>query len=291
MKETKFAYVAGLIDADGSFSISRSESKEGYIHYDPLIRIRSKHLPTMRWLVDTFGGYHRPQILDGEIYYQWKFSSDTQASRFLEKIIPYVWIKQQQGLVLKEYYGLQGVQNKPLRQSLYEKIITLNQNESVTTNTPRLPFSGKILPAYLAGVFDGEGSAYVIRVKQTYSSGFYYRASISLGMSYKPLIMELQRLYGGAWRQRPPHRGKLPMYQWDVQDNKSKEIFSLSVLPYLVTKREQVNIALNFARMNGKPDPEKRIAMWKRCCALNGNMIEPELAGDRESASLVTTTA
>jgi hypothetical protein len=291
LKETRFAYVAGLIDADGSFSISRSESKQGYVSYDPLVRIRSKHLPTMQWLAGTFGGHHRPSIMDGEIYYEWKFSSDTHASRFLERILPYVWIKKKQSLVLKEYYGLRGVQNKTLRQSLYERIIDLNQNESVTTNTPRLPFSDKILPAYVAGIFDGEGSAYVIRVKQTCGSGFYYRASLSLGMSYKPLITELQRLYGGAWRQRPPHRGNLPMYQWDVQDNKSKQQFALSVLPYLVTKKEQVNITLNFARMNGKPDPEKRIKLWKRCSALNGNMIEPELTGDRESALLVTATA
>lgn len=292
MKETKLAYIAGLIDADGGFSISKSISS-GYVQYDPLIRITSTHLPTIKWVIKTFGGSYKKYVWDNpehKNYYSWKFTSDLQASRFLYSILPYLWIKRDQAILMMDYYEFGGTQAKEQREYLYLAMRALNSYEPITTNTSRLPLKGKIRAAYFAGVFDGEGSSYIIRVRQSKWSrggGFYYRAEISLGMSENRLIHELKRSYGGHVRSRPPHRGKLPMYEWSLKSNDTKENFLLQVLPYLITKREQSKLILNFVRMNGNPNPDKRHSMWLLCSELNGNKRESDLMGDHESTPIV----
>lgn len=289
MKEKNFAYVAGLIDADGSLYISKSIRKDGYVSFDPIIMVRTTHLPTAKWLLKTFGGKYDKRTWDNnqwKPYYRWKFTSDKNASLFLEKILPYLWLKKEQAHVLREYYSLAGKQNTRLRNELTDRIQNLNQNESVTTNTSSL-----LSNAYIAGMFDGEGSSYIIKVKQSKQSrckGFYYRATVSLGSTSKQLAERLKLLFGGSWRERPPHNGTLPMYEWTLQDNKNKERFLLAVLPYLVTKVKQSQIVLNFVRLNKKPDPEKRKAMWLECQALNSKKRESDLVGDNKSTTMVT---
>jgi hypothetical protein len=286
LKETRLAYVAGLIDADGSLYISKAIRKDGYVSYDPIVMVRSTHLPTVKWLVNMFGGTYDTGVWDNpnwKTYYRWKFSGDKHAARFLDKILPYLWLKKAQAKVLKTYYELGGMNLPAVRESLYQSTTKLNQNESVTTNTSRLPFLGNILAAYLAGMFDGEGSSYIIKVKQGRGDGYYYRACISLGSTCKSLAEELQRVYGGGWRKRPPHNGILPMYEWSVTTNVDKERFLLATIPYLHTKTEQSKIVLQFVRMSGEINPEKRRACWLKCSALNGNKRESELVSDHES--------
>lgn len=273
MKENRFAYVAGLIDADGDLTISRSVNKEGYVQYDPMVRIGSSHLPTLKWLVAKFGGYFRKtKPKEGrKPFYIWKFSSDKHASRFLERVHPYLWLKKSQSNVLREYYALAGSHNPVERESLSRRIRGLNQSESHTTNTSRVSLTGKMLQAYLAGAFDGEGSCYILRAKQSQGDSYFYRASISFGNTWKPLVVCFVKKYGGLWRERPPHNfGKLKMYQWDVRDNPTRERFLLYTLPYLVTKREQAKLVLTFIRIQGS-NPPLRESLRRRCCQFNGH--------------------
>src|SRR5208282_4298059 len=109
LKETNYAYAAGLIDADGSIYISKSIRKDGYTSYDPTLMVRSTYLPTIQWLISKFGGtYDKTTWKDKnhKDYYRWKFSSDVHAIRFLDKIMPYLWIKKNQAIILKEYFEM-----------------------------------------------------------------------------------------------------------------------------------------------------------------------------------------
>ncbi len=288
MRKKDFAYVAGLIDADGSLYISKSTNENGYTQFDPIIMVRTTHLKTAKWLVDRFGGmYDRTdwKYDKWKPYYRWKFTSDKKAAIFLDKIIPHLWLKKEQAIVLKQYFSLNGTVVPRVRMMLADRCSSLNKGESVTTNT-----SGLSSNAYIAGMFDGEGSSYIIRVKQSAQSrgkGFYYRACVSLGSTSKSLAVQLKKLFGGSWRERPPHNGKLPMYEWSVQDNKGKERFLLSIIPYLITKKEQSGIVLNFVRMNKEPDPDTRKRAWIECTKLNGKKRESDLIGDDKSSPTV----
>ena len=201
LTETSLAYAAGLIDADGSIYISKCIRKDGYTSYDPTLMVRSTHLPTIKWLISKFGGTYDKTVWkdkNHKDYYRWKFSSDVHAARFLDKILPYIWIKKNQAFLLKDYYSLNGNQNKQKREELYTKVSELNQNSSLTTNMSRLPLESKARQAYFAGMFDGEGSSYIIRVKQSSQSrgkGFYYRACVCLGNTCENIIQELKTSY------------------------------------------------------------------------------------------------
>jgi len=87
----------------------------------------------------------------------------------------------------------------------------------------------------------------------------------------------------------------------------SKQEFLLAILPYLIIKREQAIVALEFLRIGAQVRcPEKRQALYEKIVALNqrgrpvetntqessnGDMRESVLDGDIERAPLVTTVA
>jgi hypothetical protein len=294
LKETTKAYAAGLIDAEGGYSISVSTNKLGYKQFDPMIRFTTTYRPVVNWMVKHFGGVAaKPKAWDVETgwkdYSCWKFSSDKHASRFLVAILPYIWMKRDEALVLREYFELNGKQDVAGRESLVRKLAEAKNNrESVTTNTPGFPQVAKAVHAYLAGVFDGEGSAYIVKFRQGQCDGYGYRAGVSLGNTFQKLVLEMQRIYGGVWRERPPHNGTLPMYEWELKRQEDQERFLLAMLPYLQIKREQANLVLQFIRLRGERSPEKREVMYQKVRALNGKKRESELAGNRESGLTVT---
>lgn len=165
--------------------------------------------------------------------------------------------------------------------------------------------------SYLAGLFDGEGSITICR-----RSGFDKR----VGRSYPAFIFTIQitntnltlmkwlitnfgGVYYSANATRPEHWK--PSYQWRVKGRKNEEQMLLSVLPYLVIKREQALLGLEYVRMLDVKDPVKREELMLRLRELNRRgksvetntlgsemeKIESVLVGDDESAPVVTQAA
>jgi hypothetical protein len=123
-------------------------------------------------------------------------------------------------------------------------------------------------------------------------------------------MKRLKELFGGAYNGGKPfrdHPNWKPKYQWNVSGNDNKEHVLLSVLPYLVLKREQAIIALEFLRLRDEKVPEKRQELYERNIVLNKrgrlveantscdsekeSMIESDLIGNNESAPAVTLVA
>ena len=288
MKETTKAYVAGLIDAEGCYTLSRHVRPDGYVMFDPLIRFTSSHLPTAKWVKETFGGYFSTKNWPNnqwKTYHQWRIGNDTEAARFLTLIKPYIWEKTTEAGILEEYYLLRGIQNKPARESLYQKMVGYRERKSVTTNTSDFSFDNNIAHAYLAGFFDGEGSIYFVETKGT------IRLDVSLSNTFEPAIKAYQNVFGGHTRKREPHNGNLAMYEWKIGRQSDLENFLLAVLPYLVTKREQAKIALDFVRNRKSISLEEGRKIKLQVSNLNGKKIESDLAGDRECALPVTEVA
>ena len=294
MKETTKAYMAGLIDAEGCYSLSRHVNKLGYVMFDPEIRFTTTHLPTARWAVSNFGGAYRTNVWSTgwKTYYQWKIGNDRGASDFLDLITPFIWMKKAEAEILREYFDLKGSMNKAKRELLYQRMSELKSRESVTTNTPNFSIDDKTTHAYMAGIFDGEGSAYIIKYFQQFHRSFAYRAVASVANTNTSLTEQLVRLYGGKTRPKALRNGgRLPMFEWEVSRNAEKEQFLLSVLPYLTIKKEQAKAVLEFTRLNGKVNPNKRSELHLLVSSLNGKKIESVLRSDTQSAPLVTATA
>lgn len=177
---------------------------------------------------------------------------------------------------------------------------------------------------YTAAMIDGEGcisiAMYIQKVKK---NGREYRyentqLAISIFQTDERLMKWLIHHYGGRYCPRKPQKqGWKPGWSWSPS-SKNLEQFILAVLPYLLLKKEQALIALEFVRLGkGKPGPnngnaelqKKRQVLAQRCSFLNsgespeantsnGNLlklslpkIESDLIGDSESALVVTRAA
>ena len=157
---------------------------------------------------------------------------------------------------------------------------------------------------YLAGIIDGEGSLIITRSDRgTY---YNYYARIHVKNTDMRLMHWLVDNFGGNIH---PHKPKSPLhkkaYSWYFSGNaKSKEIFLLALLPYLIIKKEQAILLVEFFRLCDVKCPEQREKMYRQSLQLNKRgptvetntqiaeqdsvKIESELIGDYESDLMVT---
>lgn len=110
----KLAYLAGVLDSDGCIGI--------YGNFQVRIDVAVKDEPITKWIFENFGGrlYRRHNTNPGqaEKLFGWVIG-DAQATPLLEKIIPYLILKERQGLVclaLRYQREFNGSRNRGTRQ-------------------------------------------------------------------------------------------------------------------------------------------------------------------------------
>lgn len=177
--------------------------------------------------------------------------------------------------------------------------------------------------AYLAGIMDGEGTLTVMRKKYNPAqfakdiargkrsvypkcATYSYYVSITVKNTDLRLIRWLQARFGGSYFPDKNRKANWKIsYRWQLFGRENQERFLLGILPYVILKEEQAKILLEFIRMRGSPDVERRKGMYERMMELNRRgespetntpntetvKIESELHGDMQSAPLVTANA
>ena len=248
MKEKSKAYMAGLMDADGTYTITSCIHKTlGHRLYDPTVACVSTFKPTLKWVASTFGGTVYPHKVKGKSTYLPRFDWVTQtyvhSMNFILTIYPYILQKCVQADILLDFYSLYRQQCPDKRQKLYKQITHQNSLIPVTTNTQDISWKPNLINAYFAGFFDGESTVGY--------SNYGATGRISLGNTNKTLLDYMVQLYGGnvypmQGESRPKHRK--PMWNWQLDKKKDIENFLLKVIPYLITKREKSIKLLNFVR-------------------------------------------
>jgi hypothetical protein len=127
--------------------------------------------------------------------------------------------------------------------------------------------------AYMAGLMDGEGSFSISITDE----GKHFAANIRLYNTNEKLIKWVIENFGGtpSWNKRNGSNLKdsekeyKDMCQWFITGRKAMEKFLLAIIPYLIGKREQAELLLEYIRMNGKHDPVKRKQLADRISFLN----------------------
>lgn len=266
MKEKTKAYMAGLLDAEGSFYIGRVD-RGNTVSYNPEVRLSTNHLPTIKWVIKHFGGMYREDRV-GE--YSWQYSSQKHAARFLDLVLPYLVLKKKEAIILKEYCDMNGVCNPINREKLYKKCEKLKDRSSLTTNTPNFPLKKNLQNAYFAGFFDGDGWVSITDAPRPDGGRQYQKV---IGLSQTNLMGQyLEEIYGGTLDFRSPKTSDCqPQHQWMLRDKVRSEKFLLCVLPYLIEKRERVNLLLQFIRLGSGICPDKRKELCLKMSSLNGN--------------------
>lgn len=104
-----------------------------------------------------------------------------------------------------------------------------------------------ISPEYLAGFFDGEGCIDCQRMYVKNSQTFYVRprVRISQAVSGRAVLDKLHTVYGGTLKLR---KGSNPNQQeyisWEFLDRKGMLLLLNTMLPHLIVKREQAELAI-----------------------------------------------
>jgi hypothetical protein len=97
--------------------------------------------------------------------------------------------------------------------------------------------------AYMAGIIDGEGCICIHR-SRTKRAGDSLIANVTVRMTVEHIPQWLHFSFGGSFgTQKPKKVGWQPVYQWKVY-GKNAVTFLQAILPYLIVKRPQAEIAL-----------------------------------------------
>lgn len=154
---------------------------------------------------------------------------------------------------------------------------------------------------YVAALLDGEGTICLHERQPDGQSAFFLQVVIY--NSSLNLMKWLIGNFGGKFYTRTKQEtAKKIQYAWHPSGKKNRELLLLGVLPYLVIKREQAKLALEFIRL-GYGEQVRRRELTQRCSLLNQEesvttntsetndmfvMRESELIGDNESGPVVT---
>jgi len=101
---------------------------------------------------------------------------------------------------------------------------------------------------YLAGIVDGEGCINIVKYHK--DNRYRYRLQLRVINTCKELVDWVEERFGGyiTSRQRPNLK---VVYEWYIAD-KAAELLLYDMLDYLIVKRQQAYIALDFRATYGR---------------------------------------
>lgn len=101
--ETDFAYLAGILDGEGCFSIFRG-GKRPRIDYTGRLYVVSTDRVLIDWLYDRFGGhrYSRKTRQGWKTKFEWVIDRRA-ATNICVSVLPYLVIKREQAFLLTEF--------------------------------------------------------------------------------------------------------------------------------------------------------------------------------------------
>lgn len=252
MKERTKAYMAGLMDAEGCFTLIKSKRPWG-VNYQDRMSLVNTFLPLRKWVIKHFGGSARIRIqrIGTRPRFDWKPTSHKHASSFISCIHPYLRIKQREAGILKEFYALAGEHSPDKRELLTVRIWELKNRDSVTTDMSRFE-KDNLENAYLAGFFDGEGC---IAGDESHSLRLFLTNT-----DYNSLV-RVHQAYGGTIRKLKRRKNWSQCWTWELGQQCQIEKVLLKILPYLIVKRDQGKVALEITRLwhNRNCDLRKRL--------------------------------
>lgn len=106
-KDTEIAYLAGIIDGEGSVYIQKRITPAGSISYFPRFQVVNTNQEVMTWIKNTFGGllYSKPRMKHNA---KWKtqiewFTTRRLLDQLLPLIIPHLIIKKRHAVIMMQF--------------------------------------------------------------------------------------------------------------------------------------------------------------------------------------------
>ncbi len=120
--------------------------------------------------------------------------------------------------------------------------------------------------AYLAGIIDGEGTIAITKQKpRTGRRNHLYSLRMIVGNTDKKLVDWLVENFGGSCHiLREPEGNWRRAYQWVLGSRETYRLLK-EMKEYLVIKREQAEIGMEFYRDTLKRATKGRVPLWLNC--------------------------
>lgn len=305
MKNDKviMSYLAGVMDGDGSFSISKLSKGSLNPLYFPMLQCGTWRIEFLELLKQAFGGNFvvgKMHICkdgsEGHALTTWKLRSAVNCKPALEALIPFLKIKKERAKTVLEFIdNCPFIRGKALekeeivkRESLYIKAINFNNwkacSGTITTKIAKECSDDPIFWAYIAGLMDTDGSFSV--KKQTQNKGTHvinarYLPIIAISMTDTRAINFIRENCNVGKLYIPKNKSTNSgiHYQFSIYTKNESIEFLKRVIPFLRAKKQNAEVLLDFCVNSkntkicsqGVPADELvyREECYKKLCALN----------------------
>jgi len=243
MEETDVAYVAGFMDAEGCICIVKAKTR-----YFLKVVVANTNSGALRRVQEVMNRnvsmYKDNRKRHSQLFYLAVYGKS--AKSFLERIMPYLRVKKTQALLAVDFQSK--VQNKPKLpiyvQDNYREQVSLLKHRPYSVNDKK--FGIYVEPAkdidfpYISGFFDGEGCIRISNRKGV------YRFKVNIINTNLDVLKKIQEIAGGSLYKYPIYNTNyLQVFSLDLYCNIAKR-FLEGIRPYLIIKREQAQLALEF---------------------------------------------
>lgn len=272
-KGIKLAYIAGVLDGDGSFSLIKKREKYSVSPlYFPMIQLSNAYENLIDLFVYQFGGNKRTRLSykakNGSIKkvsYQWKLEKAPKCLPFLESIINYLIIKKERAQYLRDFIidnpfvrGSNRLDNSVLikREKAYIKMREFNDYPRIDSElfslAKRKDSTDCDFWAYIAGLMDTDGS-FSIKKEKT-AKNPKYMPIISLSMvDSRAIYYIMNNFLGGnliTVKAQSTYNGFC--YRFIITKKEIAIKFLQNVIAHLYLKHENANILLDFCINSSK---------------------------------------
>ena len=265
----KMAYIAGLMDGDGSFSIIKHKTKANPIYY-PFLQFVSWKKEMIDFLLAELGGNItttapciRKDGSIGHLMYRWRLRSNDNVAAAINKFVPFLKIKSERAMLLLRFTEeLPFVRGKRLsdeklldKEQFYLKMIQSNDwtslDNTISTNISKEITEDKVFWSYLAGLMETDGSFSVKRQVQNKGTDVKnprYLPVISLSMTDTRAINYIRENFSLGKLYVPKNKSCSAgfHYQYGIYTKKECIEFLNRIIPFLKGKNENAKVLLNF---------------------------------------------
>jgi hypothetical protein len=268
-KNIDMAYMAGIMDGDGSFSIIKLKTNASPLYY-PFLQLVNRREEMIDFCKKNFGGsVHLPAKhickdgSEGNQVYRWRLRGIEHVGPVLENIIPFLKIKRDRAEFLRDFianfkfkrgYRLSH-DDLAARERDYLKMVNFNDwtsfDNTISTKLAKQASSDVIFWSYLAGLMDTDGSFSV--KKQVVNKGTdvknpRYLPVISLSMTDTRAINYIRENFPFGKLYIPKNKSCKNgfHYQFGIYTKAPCAEFLTHIIPYLRDKQENAKILLEF---------------------------------------------
>lgn len=284
LSEIEKAWLAGVIDGEGSIYISKVNSEIGRrgFYYKAFLAISNSNEDFVRRIREVIGGgfvgLTREERRDWKDKWEYK-GSPSVLRGILPQVLPFLIIKREVAKEMLDY--LDFIESNPIDgamdlpdgyhekvDSLYRAVKHLNEKgrDLPAHQLHVAPFNpnnrkpgnrsrdcrqmSEMERAWLAGVIDGEGAILLAKaLGLAYRRGFFYRPEIEITNSNRPILVRIAEVIGEGTvhRNKKGDAGHKTRWAYIASAGVLRSILP-QILPYLIVKREVAKQMLEYFR-------------------------------------------